>query len=142
MKLISKYLFILLLIIHSVSCHADRLETQNIILGQSSLTVEIADTPEARRTGLMNRKKLDENRGMLFVFEEEEKLSFWMKDTSIPLSIAYISKSGVIREIHKMEPFSQSPVYSSHSVLYALEVNQGWFEEQGITAGDRVQFSP
>ncbi len=142
MKLSSKYLKVMLLIAISVSCEAERLETREIMLGKKTITVEMADSPESRRSGLMNRKELGRDRGMLFIFEEEQKLSFWMKNTSIPLSIAYISKSGVIREIHDMTPFSQSPVYSSHSVLYALEVNRGWFEENGISVGDRLQLSP
>jgi uncharacterized membrane protein (UPF0127 family) len=142
MKRIPGILVILIFILNTVSCRADRMETKDLVVGDAALIVEIADTPEARKTGLMNRESLDYGRGMLFVFEREQKLSFWMKNTSIPLSIAYISKSGVIREIHPLEPFSQSPVYSQHSVLYALEVNRGWFGEQGVSVGDRIQFSP
>jgi len=104
------------------------------------MRVEVADTPEKRRQGLMNRNKLAAEEGMLFVFDEEQKLSFWMKNTTIPLSIAYINKSGVIKEIHNMTPLSEKPVYSQYSVLYALEVNQGFFQKSGIKAGDRVQF--
>lgn len=138
----AKAFAVLLLVLNVVSCRAEGLKTKELAVGDAGLTVEIADTPEARKTGLMNRKSLDYGKGMLFVFDREQKLSFWMKDTSIPLSIAYISKSGVIREIHPLEPFSQSPVYSRHSVLYALEVNRGWFREQGVKVGDRIQFSP
>ena len=130
------------LILNLCSCHADRLDTKIIGIGDKKLSVEIADTVETRRTGLMNRQTLASDAGMLFVFEKEQKLSFWMKNTSIPLSIAYISKSGIIREIHDMEPFSQTSISSAHSVLYALEVNRGWFEENGIGTGDEIQLSP
>jgi len=102
------------------------------------INVEIADTPEKRSTGLMNRESLPEDRGMLFVFDREERVSFWMKNTSIPLSIAFISSDGRIRQIEDMEPFSLASVPSRRSVLYALEVNRGWFDSKGIVEGDFV----
>jgi uncharacterized membrane protein (UPF0127 family) len=101
--------------------------------------VEIADTPEERASGLMNRKTLKEDQGMLFVFDREERVSFWMKNTSIPLSIAFISADGTIRQIEDMESFSLESIPSRRSVLYALEVNRGWFDERGIAVGDRVE---
>ncbi|MBW2466246.1 MAG: DUF192 domain-containing protein [Deltaproteobacteria bacterium] len=101
-----------------------------------TITAEVANTPGKRRVGLMNRKSLEENTGMLFVFEKERYVKFWMKNTSIPLSIAYINKSGVIKEIHDLEPYSLKQVNSSYPVLYALEVNQGFFEKNDIKAGD------
>ncbi|MFP4644859.1 MAG: DUF192 domain-containing protein [Spirochaetales bacterium] len=101
--------------------------------------VEIADTEERRAEGLMNRDSLAEDRGMLFVFERDQRMSFWMKDTSIPLSIAYIASDGTIREIHAMEPHDLTPVRSARSVRYALEVNQGAFDALGISEGDKVQ---
>lgn len=114
-------------------------ETVTITLGGEEFVLEIADSPEERQKGLMNRKRLPENRGMLFVFFRDEKLSFWMKDTSIPLSIAYIAKDGTIREIKDMEPLSLRPVESTYSVRYALEVNRGTFERLGIEAGDTIK---
>ena len=101
--------------------------------------VEIADTPEERASGLMNRKTLKEDQGMLFVFDREERVSFWMKNTSIPLSIAFISADGTIRQIEDMESYSLESIPSRRSVLYALEMNRGWFEERGIAEGDRVE---
>ena len=108
-------------------------------VGDHTFHVEIADTDESRAQGLMNRESLPENRGMLFVFERDQRMSFWMKDTSIPLSIAYIASDGTIREIHNMEPYDLAPVRSNRSVRYALEVNRGAFEAAGINEGDRVQ---
>ncbi len=133
-------LFPLLLILLASSCSGSDNVKKTIFIDGIQIRVEIADTQEKRRVGLMNRNSLKENEGMLFVFEEEQKMSFWMKNTTIPLSIAYISKSGIIKEIHDMSPLSERPVYSSTSVLYALEMNQGFFEKNGIKEGDALQF--
>ena len=114
------------------------LETAQIALGGKSFTVEIARTPAERQKGLMDRKELADDRGMLFIFEYDQRLSFWMKNTYIPLDIAYISKDGRIREIHRMKPLSEKPVVSGYSVRYALEVNAGTFEALGVQAGDRL----
>lgn len=102
--------------------------------------VEVADTPGEWRRGLMDRTKLGKDRGMLFIFPEDRRLSFWMKDTPLPLSIAYIDSSGIIREIHAMEPHSRKAVSSKSSLRYALEVNRGRFAELGIAEGGRIVF--
>lgn len=103
------------------------------------LLAEIADTDTLRSRGLMFRKGLDKNRGMIFMYSSEEYLTFWMKNTYIPLSIAYISGEGVIHEIYDMKPLDTSIVYPSRlPARYALEVNRGWFREHGITQGCRV----
>ena len=86
----------------------------------------------------MNRKNIPEGTGMLFVFEKDQVLSFWMKNTPHPLSIAYIDRSGKIQNIFDMTPFSLAPVKSTRSVRYALEVPQGWFEKTGIKTGDKI----
>jgi uncharacterized membrane protein (UPF0127 family) len=100
------------------------------------LQVEIADSEPLRMKGLMDRKKLPWDRGMLFVFEKPAHQNFWMKNTYIPLSIAYISSSGVINEIYDMKPLDTSVTYpSTRPARYALEVNQGWFEKNNITRG-------
>ncbi len=117
---------------------SDADETVTVALGGEVFVLEIADSPEERQRGLMNRKSLGENRGMLFVFPRDEKLSFWMKNTPIPLSIAYIAKDGIIKEIKEMEPHSLRPVESTYSVRFALEVNRGTFERLGIEPGDRI----
>jgi uncharacterized protein len=130
-----------LLALASASCRGEgQNEHITLIINNMPLDAEVADTVEKREKGLMFRKKLDERSGMLFIFEKEKKVSFWMKNTEIPLSVAYISKSGYIREIHDLQPHSLNPVKSSHSVLYALEVNQGFFRENGISEGDQVVF--
>jgi uncharacterized membrane protein (UPF0127 family) len=105
---------------------------------QVTLDVEVAREPEQHEQGLMYRRSLADGAGMLFVFERDRILSFWMKNTSIPLSIAFISADGVILETRDMEPFNLAPVQSSRSARFALEVPQSWFSRAGISAGDRI----
>jgi hypothetical protein len=114
------------------------LRTERLAVGPAQVTAEIARTPGERELGLMFRKDLPDGTGMLFVFDADERLSFWMKNTIVPLSIAYISSDGTIREILDMEPQSLAPVPSQYSVRYALEVPRGWFSRAGVRVGDRV----
>ncbi|MBP7736030.1 MAG: DUF192 domain-containing protein [Spirochaetes bacterium] len=106
---------------------------------QVPLIVEIADTEPLRTKGLMNRREMTQGRGMLFVFDRESRHNFWMKNTFIPLSIAYISSTGVINEIYDMKPLDTSVTYpSAMPARYALEVNQGWFRKNNIVKGCRI----
>jgi uncharacterized membrane protein (UPF0127 family) len=102
------------------------------------LTVELALSEEEQSQGLMYRESLSDGQGMLFVFDRDKLASFWMKNTTVPLSIAYINSDGSILEIHDMRPGDLSPIRSSRSVRYALEVPQGWFTRAGIGPGDRA----
>ena len=86
----------------------------------------------------MKRKNIPDGTGMLFVFENEQILSFWMKDTPHPLSIAFIDSRGKIRNIYDMKPFSLASIQSTVSCRYALEVPQGWFEKNKIQTGDTI----
>ena len=107
-----------------------------------NLQVELAKTAKEQTYGLMNRESLSENAGMLFIFENETYRNFWMKNTSIPLSIAYIDSAGVIKEIYDMKPLDTTVTYpSKHPVRYALEVNKGWFKRNRIHTGCRVLFN-
>jgi uncharacterized membrane protein (UPF0127 family) len=108
------------------------------------LEVEIADSPEERATGLMNRSSLPEDRGMAFRFEEPTTSGFWMKDTLIPLSIAFWDEEERIVDILDMEPCPSEPCPTyGPDVPYvgAVEVNVGWFERNGVRVGDRVELS-
>ena len=102
---------------------------------------EVADERAERQTGLMGRTELAPDAGMLFVFGRERDLSFWMRNTLIPLSIAYISADGRIVDIQDMEPLDDEPpsYASAEPARYALEVNQGFFAERGVEVGDRVE---
>ncbi len=102
------------------------------------LKVEIADSPLKRAAGLMYRGSLKEDEGMLFIFLAPEKVSFWMKDTTLPLSIAFIDANGVIKEIADMQPNDLTPITSKTKVIYALETSQGWFKAHKIKAGDII----
>ena len=101
-----------------------------------SVIAEIADTEESRTYGFMNRKKIPDGTGMLFVFDYDQILSFWMKNTPSPLSFAYIDRTGKIADIYDMTTFSLASITSSRSVRYALEVPQSWYEKNGIKKGD------
>ena len=100
--------------------------------------VEIADEEDEQKRGLMERTALAEDAGMLFVFPGERPLSFWMKDTLIPLSIAYIDGDGGIVDIQDMAPLDETSHPSAAPAQYALEVNQGFFEERGVQVGDET----
>ncbi len=107
---------------------------------RETLEVELATDPEHWRRGLMFRKSLPENRGMLFVFPQTTGEAFWMKNTRIPLSIAFADKNGVILRILDMDPCTRDPCPSYYpGVAYrqALEVNQGWFARHRVAPGDR-----
>ena len=106
-----------------------------------TLTVELARTDAQRAQGLMHRKTLKDGEGMLFIFERDQPLSFWMKNTLVPLSIAFISSDGRIFEIYDMEPGNLNSVKSSRSGRYALEVAQGWFSRAGIGVGGKLDLS-
>lgn len=107
-------------------------------ISSHTLLVEIADSPRERQTGLMHREYLKRGEGMLFVFTNDEPRSFWMKNTTIPLSIAYIDKNGIIIDILDLEPLNLTSVPSSGPVRYALELNQGEFQYRNIQVGDKV----
>jgi uncharacterized membrane protein (UPF0127 family) len=122
---------------------AGSLEQRELIIeragdGTAELRAELARSSEEKQRGLMYRKSLADGRGMLFIFDRDQIMSFWMKNTYIPLSIAYIKADGIIAEILDMRPLDESPVRSSRGVRYALEVPQGWFGRAGIKTGDRL----
>ena len=107
-----------------------------VSIGGVPLTVHAADDDATRSKGLMYVDDLEENSGMLFRWPTSEPRSFWMKDTRIPLDIAYISDKGEIISIEEMEPLSLKSVVSPAPASCALEVNRGWFGRNGIKVGD------
>lgn len=128
------------------SCSAKKLATTTItITRQDSTTIdvlaEIARTTEERNHGFMERKNIPDGTGMIFVFDKDQILSFWMKNTPHPLSIAYIDSKGKIRNLYDMTPYSLAPIVSTVSTRYALEVPQGWFEKNNIKEGDSVSLN-
>ena len=112
-----------------------------LYIGQKEIWVEVAKTPEERSRGLMGRKYLGKDEGMLFIFEEEDYHGFWMKNTLIPLSIAFVEKNGRIVWITDMKPLTLDSHVPPQPILYALEMNKGWFSSHGIKVGDVMRFS-
>jgi len=103
--------------------------------------IELAQTPNEQEQGLMFREHLPENQGMLFVYPYPQILSFWMRNTFIPLDIAFIDHKGLIVSIQQMEPLVEEKSYVSPvPAQYALEMNQGWFERNNVHVGDQVDF--
>jgi uncharacterized membrane protein (UPF0127 family) len=104
------------------------------------IRVEVADDEAERARGLMDRESLPEDQGMLFVYPSMRQLSFWMKNTRIPLDIAFIDDGLLIVDIQQMEPENEELHTSRQPAMYALEMDLGWFEANGVKTGDRVEF--
>lgn len=137
-RLLASLCFACLLGAATVAVSAD-LPTRKLSIHGQELTVEVASTPQSRETGLMNRFSLQQDHGMLFVFEAPQPLAFWMKDTYVPLSIAFVDRNGRIVNIEDMRPKDESTHWSKGPALYAIEMRQGWFASKGIGAGDVVE---
>jgi uncharacterized membrane protein (UPF0127 family) len=136
-------IFALLAFTSLLSCKTKKLPVKDIKIvcqdgREFTVSAEIAEKTEDRNHGFMERKTIPDGTGMLFIFERDQILSFWMKNTPHPLSIAYIDSKGKIRDIYDMTPYSLSSIISTVSVRYALEVPQGWYKKNGITVGDTV----
>jgi uncharacterized protein len=140
----NKFTMIVLILFFLVSagCNSNKLEMIEININGNIFNVEVAIDQEDLSRGLMYRKEMAEDTGMLFVFECDRNMSFWMKNTYIPLSIAFIGADGTIKEIHDMKPLSLASVKSKYKARYALEVNQGAFKRAGITVGEKIVFPP
>jgi uncharacterized protein len=129
---------LLLLALVAAPVQAAQLATIELSIKDQRLVAEVAATVETRTTGLMNRFSLAPDHGMLFVFPDPQPQAFWMKDTYVPLSIAFIDADGRITNIDDMAPRTETTHLSRGPVLYALEMKKGWFAQHGIAAGDRV----
>ena len=125
-----------------LACRTTGLPTTQIQVAGHALTVEVADDPTERAQGLMYRKELGDHAGMLFVYPDEQLRSFWMKNTPLPLSIAYLDATGKVVSVADMTPMSTESVPSAGPALYALEVNRGWYEAHGVATGATVSGLP
>ena len=105
---------------------------------KENLDLEIPSTPEAFSAGLMFRESLGKDSGMLFIFKEAGEKSFHMTNTTIPLDIAFINEDGIIESIKELKPLDETHIFSDAKVLYAIEVNRGWFTENNVQVGDKV----
>jgi uncharacterized protein len=133
-----------ILFILSISC-APALGDALLIelrIGEHRLTAEVANTEAARRHGLMFRESLPENHGMLFVWDTPARYAMWMLNTPLPLSVAFIDAHGHIVNIEDMQPDTTRTHQAAAPVIYALEMEQGWFAARGVRAGDRISGLP
>jgi uncharacterized protein len=110
--------------------------------GMHQISVQVAQAPEERSIGLMFRKEMPQAEGMLFVFEQPTKQCFWMRNTFLPLTIAFVSDDGTIVNLEDMKPQTTDSHCSTKPVRYVLEMNQGWFAKKGLKAGFRLVGEP
>jgi uncharacterized membrane protein (UPF0127 family) len=122
----------------AAAAHA-QLPTVELTAGMHRVQAEVADNMGARMTGLMHRKSMAQNAGMVFVFEENAAHCMWMKNTLIPLSVAFIDEAGAIINIADMQPHSEQSHCAARPARYALEMNKGWFAQRGIKAGAKLR---
>jgi uncharacterized membrane protein (UPF0127 family) len=108
-------------------------------IGEATIEVEVAGRGAGMNLGLMFRETMGENEGMWFEYPDPEFLSFWMHNTKLPLSIAFVRENGVIGNIENMIPYDETSVRSKYESRYALEMNRSWFEKNGIKAGDTIR---
>ena len=118
------------------------LERAKLAVGMHQIDAQVAMTPEQRQIGLMFRKEMPQHEGMIFVFEQATQQCFWMKNTILPLTAAFVADDGTIVNLADMKPQTTDPHCSAKPVRYVLEMNQGWFAKKGIKAGTKLQGSP
>jgi uncharacterized membrane protein (UPF0127 family) len=111
-------------------------------IGGVEFRIEVARSEEEKMRGLMHRHSLGERSGMIFVYEADEHLSFWMKDTTLPLDLAFLSRDGEILQVEQLKPLSLNPVTSARAARYALELPAGTLQRLGVVPGDRVALPP
>ncbi|MGB3247510.1 MAG: DUF192 domain-containing protein [Sulfitobacter sp.] len=117
------------------ACRADSVQLRGD-WGQARFTVELAETPEEQRTGLMNRPSMPASAGMLFVYDQPQTLSFWMRNTLIPLDMVFIDAHGVVQNIHHSAiPLDETSIFGGNDLLAVLEINGGLAKRMGITVG-------
>jgi uncharacterized membrane protein (UPF0127 family) len=119
-----------------------RLPTVTLTAGMHNIVAEVARTPLQRQIGMMMRTTMAQHEGMLFVFDEPSPQCFWMRNTLLPLSIAFIADDGTIVNVAEMQPKSDDSHCSDKPVRYALEMNQGWFSKRGLKAGTKLRGAP
>lgn len=144
-----KSIFLLLLIFAAGLVHAQpqgspQMNLQRIVLtaGIHQIDTQVAVTPEQHAIGLMYRKEMPQNEGMLFVFQNSTKQCFWMKNTDLPLTAAFVADDGTIVNLEDMKPQTTDSHCSAKPVRYVLEMNQGWFAKKGLKAGAKLGGRP
>lgn len=118
------------------------LQRMELTAGMHRIDAQVAATPQERQTGLMHRKEMPQHEGMLFVFEQPAQQCFWMKNTLLPLTAAFVDDDGTIVNLADMKPQTLDSHCSVKPVRYVLEMNQGWFAKKGIKAGAKLGGTP
>lgn len=136
--------FFMLLVLSARAQNVPQLDLDRITLtaGMHRIDAQVAATPQQRMIGLMHRKDMPMHEGMLFIFEEQSQQCFWMKNTLLPLSAAFVADDGTIVNIADMKPQSTVSHCSKEPVRFVLEMNQGWFAKKGLKAGSKLFGSP
>jgi uncharacterized protein len=151
MNAIQRKFSLLALLVYSIGYPAGaaaqdepQLKLQRIKLsaGMHQIDAQLAQTPEQRQTGLMWRKEMPQHEGMLFIFEQPSQQCFWMKNTLLPLTAAFVADDGTIVNLEDMKPQTTEPHCSTKPVRYVLEMNKGWFAKKGIQAGSKLAGEP
>ena len=146
MLLNRRILFAILLLVSAVPMWAQdgpqKLPSVALNAGMHNIQAELAQTPNERSIGLMFRKSMGANEGMLFAFEQPARQCFWMKNTLLPLSIAFVSADGTVVNIDDMKPQTLDSHCSVKEVPFVLEMNAGWFAKRGIKAGFKLKGPP
>jgi uncharacterized membrane protein (UPF0127 family) len=135
---VKSFIAALLLCLWSGIAQADLPET-TLTIGGQKLVAEVASDDAQRSTGLMHRRMLPENRGMLFIFQDVAMHGMWMMNTFVPLSVAFLDREGTIINIEDMQPQTQNSHTAAKPAKYALEMNLGWFAKRGIRPGAKVE---
>lgn len=108
--------------------------------GQAQFSVEVADDPAERAQGLMFVEQMGTMEGMLFVYDTPQSVSFWMRNTLIPLDMVFVDENGVVRSIHSMaQPLDETPIFGGEGIQFVLEINGGMAERLGLSVGDEMQ---
>lgn len=133
-----KALITAVLLLAALGAAAQSLPVIELNAGIHRIEAEVAASPEARMRGLMQRTTLPPQRGMLFVFDQEARHCMWMKNTYLPLSVAFLDAAGRILNIEEMQPQTEDNHCAARPARFALEMNAGWFARRGIRAGDTI----
>ena len=146
MKKLSIHLLSLLMLLSTVawSQESPQLQLPRVTLsaGMHLINAQVAATPQQRAVGLMFRKEMPLNEGMLFVFEQASEQCFWMKNTLLPLTAAFVADDGTIVNLADMQPQSLTSHCSTQPVRFVLEMNKGWFDKRGLKAGSKLSGPP
>ncbi len=118
------------------------LQKVELSAGMHRIEAQVAQAPHERQIGLMNRRTMAQHEGMLFVFDNPSRQCFWMKNTPLPLTAAFVADDGTIVNLADMQPFVEDSHCSAKPVRYVLEMNQGWFDKKGLKAGNQLRGAP